>query len=810
MSLCDDSKYVLRGPTLIERLTLSEFKSHGNSNIEFNPGLNIFLGEVGAGKTSVLEAISFALFGRYAENVTKNEVIRRGGDQTEITLVFSTTSGRYRINRTIHPKRTQIAKLWILTGKEWRLVVEGSTAVSKSVEDLLGVDASTFLAALYASQGEIKEMLKTQPGKRRERLDRLLGIDMYERIWRTLGDANNTVLTELTKVQEKASGFQLLQKRLTELKTQRDENKNELEMLQAFLSEIEERMKPTVQQLIEYDDLKSQLSQLETRIKSKKEEIENVSTTLKSLQDKIAKALKAEKTYLKYKKFLSLKEDLESEKRRVEINLQEKRNLQTILKRDKITQKEAEKRSIKLKSQLEKLRILKDSLVKYEAHKKALTKLEIEKKELEKTKDRVKEETIKAIELVEAEKRKAQRVSDLGECPTCLQIVAEEHKEKIRRLTDESISEMKSRFTILENERMHTEERLSSLLQEVNLATAEDRKFAETLAQIEVLESRQSESDATEKEVNELNSRIKETASIIESIDESPTDLTKIDEKLLDITLKTNLAREAEKQMMAIEDFKTMQLEQEKHLNEYQRQLMELKSLNDEVSDKYDTEKHLTIEAGVKTLHEDLAKTQEAIVRLEKAIANSNSRIQRDEKHLEEKERAWGKVKNLKVENSTLDALRGSIREVVQPLKRRNSVLNVSSAFQSFYQELSNDNIDYATVDEDGNIDVIRNGEPSPVNSLSGGETTCAALALRLAICSSLTKNQLLLLDEPTIHLDESYRARLRDFLSMHSFKQLIVVTHDNTFDSLPAHIFTVEKKVGKSIVSPIVSKTGA
>jgi exonuclease SbcC len=135
---------------------------------------------------------------------------------------------------------------------------------------------------------------------------------------------------------------------------------------------------------------------------------------------------------------------------------------------------------------------------------------------------------------------------------------------------------------------------------------------------------------------------------------------------------------------------------------------------------------------------------------------------------------------------------------------RKNNILRVSEAFQRFYQALSNDIIDSASIDEEGNIDIIRNGEPSPVNSLSGGETTCAALALRLAISSSLTQNQLLLLDEPTIHLDESYRAKLRDFLGDHRFEQLIVVTHDSTFDSLPAKIFRIQKRRGDSNVLPL------
>jgi len=151
-----------------------------------------------------------------------------------------------------------------------------------------------------------------------------------------------------------------------------------------------------------------------------------------------------------------------------------------------------------------------------------------------------------------------------------------------------------------------------------------------------------------------------------------------------------------------------------------------------------------------------------------------------------------------------MEIIRNGLRDILQPAVRKNSVIAVSEEFQNFYQALSNDNIDYAAIDEDGNIEVIRNGEPSPINTLSGGETTCAALALRLSICSSLTKNQLLLLDEPTIHLDEIYRAKLRDFLRNYIFEQLIVVTHDSTFESLPAQIFNIEKKKGDSSVTSL------
>ena len=74
---------------MIESLLLRDFRSHDDSKVNFCPGLNIFLGEVGAGKTSILEAVSFALFGKYSSSLSQNELIRRGSKEAKIILVFS-------------------------------------------------------------------------------------------------------------------------------------------------------------------------------------------------------------------------------------------------------------------------------------------------------------------------------------------------------------------------------------------------------------------------------------------------------------------------------------------------------------------------------------------------------------------------------------------------------------------------------------------------------------------------------------------------------------------------------------------------
>jgi exonuclease SbcC len=245
-------------------------------------------------------------------------------------------------------------------------------------------------------------------------------------------------------------------------------------------------------------------------------------------------------------------------------------------------------------------------------------------------------------------------------------------------------------------------------------------------------------------------------------------------------------------------------LKEQKELQTLQDEKKSLVSRKQEIEAKYDVNKHNAIKENIENLRIEQAKTSDHIKYLKITIKTHESKLKEVGLGIKAKEDARKKALSLKTELKMIDLLRSGLRDVVQPAVRRNSVSRVSEEFQGFYQALSNDNIDYAAIDEDGNVDVTRNGESSPINSLSGGETTCAALALRLAICSSLTKNQLLLLDEPTIHLDEMYRSKLRDFLGTHDFDQLVVVTHDNTFDSLPAQIYNVTKRKGESVVTAL------
>jgi exonuclease SbcC len=789
---------------VIERLILKDFKSHEASDIAFNSGLNIFLGEVGAGKTSIFEAVSFALFGRYAGSTTQGGLIRRGAETAEVSLIFTTRSGRYRIDRTIYPEKTQQAKMWLFDGGEWQLAVEGATAVSKSVEDFLSVDTATFLAAIYASQGEIKEMLETQPGRRRERLDKLLGIDMYENIWTNLGHARTVVLTELTQSQDGASGVEVLERQLEDLQVKIMGSTQEVEELRKSLTRIDETLKPSEHRLNVLDDRRQRLATVRTQVESKFTEIAKSIQTVNALRERRQKAEEADRIFQKHREFMEREKRLEVEKRRVETVLQQKMSLMLLLQRDDTSLKQALERRGRLAAQLYELKTLKGEMAALDEERKILPVLQVEQASLEEQHDGLNVRLVKASSEIESQRRQVERVTELGECPTCLQTVPENHKERIRQETSDVITKLTTNHASLEETRDHVQMQLEAVKEKAEKAEKADRRYIETATKVKMLMSRREELEEVEARIEEMKTSVAETQRQIEAIKESEETLTAIAQQLKEVTPKANLAREAEKLSAAKRDLEAMLVEEEQSSEALKGELRKLEASVKDLDEVYNEEAHQDLENRVRMLRESRAKAVEGITRLDEALDEDSQQVESVEKLLGKKREAKVKVEELKVENYVIDLLRQSLRSVVQPAMRKNSVRRVSDAFQSFYQELSNDSIDYATIDEDGNIDITRNGEPSPVNSLSGGETTCAALALRLAVCSSLTRNQLLLLDEPTIHLDEVYRAKLREFLGSHVFEQLIVVTHDNTFDALPAKIFRVEKRRGRSVISPL------
>ncbi len=148
------------------------------------------VGPTGAGKSSVVDAITLALYGRIPR-LHANEiapVISTTATECTVGLVFTVRGRPYRAVRTIRRTKTGAstleAALEQLDDDERVVTTLAGTAddVTVEVERLIGLTFAEFTKAVVLPQGEFAKVLRAKPSDRQSLLSRLLGVDIYNRV----------------------------------------------------------------------------------------------------------------------------------------------------------------------------------------------------------------------------------------------------------------------------------------------------------------------------------------------------------------------------------------------------------------------------------------------------------------------------------------------------------------------------------------------------------------------------------------------------------------------------------------------------
>ena len=170
---------------IFKRLKLFNFKSHQNTIINFNEGISVIVGENGAGKSTILEAISFALFKQHTGKKI-DDLIRNNSNVMSVELEFSSSGRDYKIVR--EKKSNLKSSLFKKTSSEggYVHVCTGDKEVSNEIREILDVDSDLFLNAIYIRQGEIAELVDKTPAEKIQLISKLLGIDSLETAWKNL------------------------------------------------------------------------------------------------------------------------------------------------------------------------------------------------------------------------------------------------------------------------------------------------------------------------------------------------------------------------------------------------------------------------------------------------------------------------------------------------------------------------------------------------------------------------------------------------------------------------------------------------
>ena len=161
------------------------------TEIDFE-GVDLFalVGPTGSGKSTIIDAICFALYGsvpRYGNKGSVAPIVTMGASEARVSLTFEVAGVRYVATRVVRRGKGASA-----TTKEARLEAVGGDVLAGAVgemdgavDGLLGLTFEHFTRAVVLPQNEFARFLHDKPAARQDLLVKLLGFDVYERMMRT-------------------------------------------------------------------------------------------------------------------------------------------------------------------------------------------------------------------------------------------------------------------------------------------------------------------------------------------------------------------------------------------------------------------------------------------------------------------------------------------------------------------------------------------------------------------------------------------------------------------------------------------------
>lgn len=185
------------------RLELKGFTAFRDPQTIAFEGLDLFAisGPTGSGKTSILDAITYALFG-YIDRVGKQagQFVSQGQTRLAVQLDFAVDDERYRVARSTPSKGATKILLERWDGAEWRQAGEGADRVREAdamIRAAVGLDYEAFTRTALLPQGRFAEFLVGDARQRRDILTDLLGLELFERLGRRAGEMKRQAEAEV-------------------------------------------------------------------------------------------------------------------------------------------------------------------------------------------------------------------------------------------------------------------------------------------------------------------------------------------------------------------------------------------------------------------------------------------------------------------------------------------------------------------------------------------------------------------------------------------------------------------------------------
>ena len=271
---------------MIHSIELIDFLAHHDTKLDFSNDATVFVGQNGAGKSSIIDAITFSLFGAHTRKNNKS-LIRRGANKSLVKVDFSANGKNYRTVRQIDAKGTLTAQFLEKNGEDFIPIAEGERkqfgeSMTEEVEKVLGINFEKLKIASIVQQGELNSIIKAKPKEFKELLNTIIGIDRLD----VAVESMKEVLKEFRKDIQTKHGFEdtqieLLENRINEFQNEITNSKPMMKKLEEE-KQVRETKIIQIEQEVEKDSVKEiQLRELEDQ---KEELVSYAKETIKKIQ----------------------------------------------------------------------------------------------------------------------------------------------------------------------------------------------------------------------------------------------------------------------------------------------------------------------------------------------------------------------------------------------------------------------------------------------------------------------------------------------------------------------------------------------
>ncbi|MEM3662646.1 MAG: AAA family ATPase [Sulfolobales archaeon] len=802
---------------IIKELSLRNFISYEQTTIQFPNGVTVIVGENGAGKTAILDAITYALCKKHGRDKDEN-LIRRRFKNASIRLKFSVRGKNYEVMWTLTRHKAASGYLKDLD-EDIPLVRPGAgeRTILPEITKIIGLSEDIFMNAIYVKQGEITRLIDLKPSERKKLMSQLLGIEALEEIWEAIKDP----LKDLEKEREKlADQIEHLEQRRKELESKEEEiskkekeleeKKSEKDRLESSLKSLDEQIKELEAKRKKYQELTEKSYSLRNEKTEKELRKRNLEEKIKELEEAGRKL----KEYAPHYREKKLKE--------AELNScrKEKEGLQKTLS-EKLQKKEERKRLMREKQlleeqirekvdEIEKLigRKVVDVLWLPEIHTQACDRLENELISVNKTingkiSEMQKYSILKALSIfigvISATLLPVLLGINIISCTispaiVLLAILIAKNLSNKQRLIQAEISSLQEIRELLTYRKSRLKEfNVNQILTWYSRVVQCEEKTKDLEAEISDIES-------LEKRIEFLNQRIKNLEEELKKLEPYFDEYVKAQ----GILEKENL-KDLEELEKKIEQHKREKNMLDEELSEI---CTNLSWINEEIEKlDYRDEEYQRLKEEYEAVRGDKEMIEKEIGELEGIISILSIDVERLKEELKKLEDLKNACERLRSYCDSLSRLReffskdGSLQRAV----RRKAALLIEEYARQLLQEF---NLPFFDLKINEDFDVIvygRDGEQT-IETLSGGERVAIALVLRLSIAAALAGEalELMIMDEPTIHLDSERRRDLVNMLK--NFKggasmlaQLIVVSHDRELEEAADQIYEVVRSEGVS-----------